>query len=298
MTHNHIQAHFRPLRSAPQPEDGLFYLTDMAHKNRYINTHFWDDSYIVDCDPIEKLLFLYLLTSPLNNIAGCYEIQLRRIAFDTGIDKDMVLKIIRRFEEDNKMYYIEGHILIMNFMKHQKLNQNIVTGIANVLESLPEKIKATKPYQSLTKAFQSLLKDSNYLNINFNINYNSKENLNSEKIESFEFEKIASEPCDDEKNSRYGKTDKFKPPRSIDDPELVTFFANNGSTPDEAKAFFAHYDSQSWLKSNNMPVSNWESLAIAWIRRSLHDPTFSKKAATMTDEERSTIENRMKYYGY
>ena len=33
-------------------------------KQRYINTKFWRDSYIEDLDPIEKLLFLYLLSNP------------------------------------------------------------------------------------------------------------------------------------------------------------------------------------------------------------------------------------------
>lgn len=153
----------------------------MAHKNRYINTHFWDDLYIVELDPIEKLLFLYLLTSPLNNIAGCYEIQLRRIAFDTGIDKDMVAKILQRFERDEKVYYIEGHILILNFAKHQKLNHNIVTGIEKVLNELPETIKETKAFESLYKAFESLLKASNYLNLNLNSNLNINSNTNSNR---------------------------------------------------------------------------------------------------------------------
>ena len=56
-----------------------------------VNTKFWDDTYIVTLDPIEKLLYLYFLTNPLTNICGIYEIQLRRVAFDTGIDKEVVV---------------------------------------------------------------------------------------------------------------------------------------------------------------------------------------------------------------
>ena len=73
----------------------IFLLCRMA-KLRSINTHFWDDNYIVELDPIEKLMFLYLITNPLTTIAGAYELPLRRIAFDTGIDREMVVKILDR----------------------------------------------------------------------------------------------------------------------------------------------------------------------------------------------------------
>jgi hypothetical protein len=129
-------------------------------KTRMINTHFWDDNYIVDLDPIEKLLFLYCLTNPLTNIAGIYEIPLRRIAFDTGIDKEMVLKLLNRFEEDNKMIYADGWLVIVNFVKHQSQNPSVVKGVERVMEDLPDEILAiyltacdslSEPASNLTK---------------------------------------------------------------------------------------------------------------------------------------------------
>lgn len=107
-------------------------------QNRYVSTYFWKDNYVVDLDPIEKLLFIYLLTNPNTNIAGAYEINVRQIAFDTGIDKDMVLKIINRFEHDNKLTYCKGYIIIRNWIKHQQLNPNVIKGIDRALNLLPE----------------------------------------------------------------------------------------------------------------------------------------------------------------
>jgi len=43
-------------------------------KNRYINTKFWDDPFIAELSIKEKLLYLYLITNPLTNAAGIYEI--------------------------------------------------------------------------------------------------------------------------------------------------------------------------------------------------------------------------------
>ena len=41
-------------------------------KQRYINTKFWDDNYVIQLDPSEKLMFIYFITNPLTNICGIY----------------------------------------------------------------------------------------------------------------------------------------------------------------------------------------------------------------------------------
>lgn len=127
----------------------------MSYKLRSVNTHFWDDSYIVNLDPIEKLLFLYFLTNPLTNLTGIYELSLRRIAFDTGIDKDMIQKIISRFEENNKLYYKDGFIIIVNFIKNQRINPKMQININTILDKLPENIQQF--IDSLSIGYDSLL---------------------------------------------------------------------------------------------------------------------------------------------
>ena len=74
-------------------------------KKRYIDTRFWDDEYVIGLNCSEKLLFLYLLTNPITDICGIYEIHLRRIAFDTDIDKKNVLKILEKFARERKVFY-------------------------------------------------------------------------------------------------------------------------------------------------------------------------------------------------
>lgn len=110
-------------------------------KLRSVNTKFWNDEYVEGLDPIEKLLFLYLLTNDATNLLGIYDITLRRIAFDTGIDKDMVVKIFERFEKKNKASYLEGYVMLHNFQKHQKMNKNMKASALKVFEELPEVIK-------------------------------------------------------------------------------------------------------------------------------------------------------------
>lgn len=138
-------------------------------KNRYIDTKFWDDNYTSNLDPIEKLLFLYLLTNPLTNICGIYEIPLKRIAFDTGIDKEMVSKIIDRFTKENKVKYLNGWLAIKNWLKHQAEDGNVKKGIENGLKLAPIK---------LVEWIKSLQESSGPLN-NPNPNPNPNSDLNS-----------------------------------------------------------------------------------------------------------------------
>ena len=175
-------------------------------KKRLIDTKFWDDAYTSNLDPIEKLLFLYCLTNPLTNIIGIYEIELRRIAFDTGIDKDTVIKIIERFSRDKKIFYLDGYIFIRNFIDYQNQgSEKIKSGIDRLKSELPENIKKCisdtlkgidtlsgkngidrsgenpkvtgKPKKCNSESLKGIDTLSHY-NTNYNSNLNSNSNLN------------------------------------------------------------------------------------------------------------------------
>jgi hypothetical protein len=107
---------------------------------RMIDTKFWDDPYTSELDPVEKLLFLYYLTNPLVKISGIYEIRIKQVAFDTGIDKEMVMKINERFERDEKIYFKDSWVMIKNFIKHQSLNPSVIKGIERELNDVPNHI--------------------------------------------------------------------------------------------------------------------------------------------------------------
>jgi len=109
-------------------------------KERMVNTRFWIDDYISELDPTEKLLFLYILTNPMTDICGVYEMPVKIMAVETGIDKDMVLKVLKRFEEDKKVFYQNGWVAIKNFAKHQKNNPKVKRGIEIGLSKAPKEL--------------------------------------------------------------------------------------------------------------------------------------------------------------
>lgn len=107
-------------------------------QSRIVNTDFWKDSYVVDLDKTEKLLFIYLFTNPRTSLAGIYEINLREISFDTGIEKEEIELILRKFGRAGKVFYERNWIVLSNFIKHQRLNPSIIRGIEKAIDELPE----------------------------------------------------------------------------------------------------------------------------------------------------------------
>lgn len=148
-------------------------------KNRYVNTRFWEDPYIARLSPSEKLVFLYLLTSPLANISGVFEMPIRRAVFDTGLSMQDFSAALERFEADSKIIRYGEWVGIVNFVKHQKPNPKVRIGIAmelrkvpsQILERLPATVAIARiPYGSPSIGFDSLSHPNSHLHPNRNLN--------------------------------------------------------------------------------------------------------------------------------
>lgn len=111
-------------------------------KQRFINTRFWSDSFIVPLMPIERYLFLYFLTNEHTSICGIYELPLQTIAYETKVREKELLKILDRLS--GKIYYLDGWIFIRNFERHQfaRGNSKVRIGIENEKKSIPKEILA------------------------------------------------------------------------------------------------------------------------------------------------------------
>lgn len=110
-------------------------------KHRYVDTRFWHDTFIKEnLNPLDRYLFLYFLTNDKTNVSGIYECPISIIANETGIEKEMIVKMLKRLK--GKIYYIDGWIFIRNFQKYQNLNNiKIRLGIESELRELPANIK-------------------------------------------------------------------------------------------------------------------------------------------------------------
>lgn len=145
-------------------------------KQRYINTKFWSDNFISELNPLDRYLFLYFLTNEHTNIAGVYELPLKTIAFETGIEIDMLKKMIKRLT--GKVEYIDGWVCIKNFQKHQSAESKTVQrGIEIEMAKIPLDIKKKIEYGYPIDTSRG---DIIYSNLNSNSNINSNVDINSE----------------------------------------------------------------------------------------------------------------------
>lgn len=110
-------------------------------KLRSVSTNFWTDPFIEDLSPNEKLLFLYLITNPKTNMLGVYEVSIKKMSYETGLNKDVIEKALKGFERLGKVKYVKNHIVLLNFLKHQNFNPNMKKSAIDIYNSLPNDLK-------------------------------------------------------------------------------------------------------------------------------------------------------------
>ena len=160
---------------------------------RNVSLSFWEDNKIVDDFTYkDKYFLLYLLTNPHTNLIGCYEISVKQMSNELGLDKSEVEELLTRMEQVHKVIlYAEEtkEILIKNWHKY---NWTKSEKLLKKVESLTKYIKSKKlrsymeeilkkymvsigyPYTMDTSVSVSV-SDSD-LNINNNININKLDN--------------------------------------------------------------------------------------------------------------------------
>jgi hypothetical protein len=155
-------------------------------KHRVVKSSFWTDDYIEKLPVKERYFFLYLLTNPNTNILGIYQATLKRIKFETDLSGDEIESFFDKFSKDDKVHYIEDHVLMVNFQKHQKPNQKMVTGMQSLYDCLPEKVvnfintKKSRIYHRLSKTIKVYV----YPHINKDKDINKNKDKDCENLES------------------------------------------------------------------------------------------------------------------
>lgn len=106
-----------------------------------VNTKFWSDNFIREnLNPLDRYLFLYFLTNEKTNISGIYELPISVISSETGIEKEMLTKMMKRLKD--KVCYYKGWVILKNFIKYQNLNSPLIQkGVGEAIKEIPEEIK-------------------------------------------------------------------------------------------------------------------------------------------------------------
>jgi hypothetical protein len=109
-------------------------------KKRWLDTSFWSDPWVVDSlNILDRHLFIYFITNEHTNVAGVYEIAMRTICNETGLEKEEVARIMVRLEP--RVKYIDGWLVLRNGIKNQNYrNSKIEAAILSAIDKAPAEI--------------------------------------------------------------------------------------------------------------------------------------------------------------
>lgn len=123
-------------------------------------------------NPLDRYLFLYLLTNERTNISGIYELSQTVACRETGIDKETIPIMFRTLEP--KVYYFDGWVIMPNFPKNQNQNSpKVKIGIFNELQQIPKKVLE----YAISIGYVYHIDTLSHLNLNLNLNSNLNSNL-------------------------------------------------------------------------------------------------------------------------
>jgi len=108
---------------------------------RQIHTKIWKDGWFLDLPPDNKLLFIYLFSNERANLIGLYDLPLRVVAFETGLELESVEWGMEQLEKAGKVYYENGWVWVTNLLRYNATNidsPKIKTHIENTLDEIPD----------------------------------------------------------------------------------------------------------------------------------------------------------------
>lgn len=89
---------------------------------RNVSMNFWLDAKVVDeFTPEDRYFMLYLLTNPLTNLCGCYEISVKQMCRDTGYNEETIKKLLYKSKNDYQVIDYDEEtkeLLIKNWHKY------------------------------------------------------------------------------------------------------------------------------------------------------------------------------------
>ena len=144
-------------------------------KTRIIQTRFWDDEFVSECDIYTQHLYIYLLTSQYVNICGMFQLPEAKIKFEAKLTDHQFSQAKSILESSKKVFFFKGWIYIVNARKnnrYEKSDDN-KTACNNELDKVPSLVK-----NYFNQAFDSTVESS--------VDSNQKQEIRNKKQETKE----------------------------------------------------------------------------------------------------------------
>ncbi|RRG08665.1 MAG: DnaD domain protein [Lactobacillus sp.] len=108
---------------------------------RQVHTTIWQDNWVSELEPTEKLLWMYLLTNAKTTQSGVYEFSPRYTCFETGLSRKEVNEALQHFIKAGRVRYDQStnEIMIENWLKYNSARS---PKVAKVIDKEIESIKS------------------------------------------------------------------------------------------------------------------------------------------------------------
>lgn len=114
---------------------------------RSVQDRFWSDGWVRKLNPLDRYLFLYLLTNEHSNWCGVYELELGVMAFESGLDREELARsMLPRLTP--KVIYFDGWVYVPNWTRHHVSESGTISptqqkGIDAAWKAVPDRIRLT-----------------------------------------------------------------------------------------------------------------------------------------------------------
>ena len=196
--------------------------------------------------PEQKLLYLYLFTSPSTNNLGVLSVTVRKIAFETGLDEDDVREFLEDLEFDGRIVKEDGDIWVCGFIRHQcSTSPKILTSLRALLPT----VESAAIRRAILKRYPHLFEAAPYPSDRVSVPFGESEK-------------------ELEKEDQIGKPEArgaFYPPDENALPiPLPLLEALQRDFPDvDVEAEINHI--RAWQAKKNQPVRNWMRFLRTWL---------------------------------
>lgn len=211
---------------------------------RLIDTELWNNEEIIENFTAEdKYFWLYLLTSPHNNICGVFKNSPSLIARDMGLHKDTIVNLLYRFEKVHNLIFADketNEILILNWYKwNWTRSEDLMRTINKQMNEIKSKeiLELLKERAFIVIGKKTVLRPSQDHTIT---NTNSiTNNIIEETIR---------------------KRKEFIPPTL----EEIKAYALERDRLDLVDKFFSYYQASEWKDNKGKKVKNWKLKFVTW----------------------------------
>ena len=122
---------------------------------RQIHIKIWTDEWFLDLQPHEKLLFIYLFSNGRTNMIGLYDLPPKVIAFETGLEPEVIEATLSGFERAGKIARGNGLIWVKKMLDYNGTRlpsptiQTHIRSIFALLRDCPVKASAVEHYNRM-----------------------------------------------------------------------------------------------------------------------------------------------------